>query len=293
MEFQTAGKELTLRDQQYLGLDILKEVHEFCQENKLCYSLYGGTLLGAVRHKGFIPWDDDIDIIMPREDYELFCKTFISRSGNNILQCYQKDKSFGIAYAHVTNISKTICKPLVFPFSKSQKGGVWIDIFPADGFPENKELGEIFYKENTELYWAAQNDRYALREFRFNFKDFFNISTIKQNLYYNYILFLQKIRRNLTKQTNRNLNKLIEKNKTFKFSESTYWSSLSCTVSPPGLVTTFSLKKNILVEFEGNLFYAMENYDEYLKNAFGNYMEYPPIEKRVPQMKNNYKFFWK
>ena len=68
-------KELTLKEIQGVGLDILKDVHEFCCNHHIKYSIFYGTLIGAVRHKGFIPWDDDIDIIIPRDDFNKFCET--------------------------------------------------------------------------------------------------------------------------------------------------------------------------------------------------------------------------
>ena len=71
-------KEMTLRELQLFALEILKDVHQFCTQNNIKYSLYAGTLLGAIRHQGFIPWDDDIDIVMPRDDYNRFCQTYQS-----------------------------------------------------------------------------------------------------------------------------------------------------------------------------------------------------------------------
>ena len=66
-------REMSLREIQLFSLEIMKDVHSFCINNDIRYSLIGGTLIGAMRNKGFIPWDDDIDICMPRPDYERFC----------------------------------------------------------------------------------------------------------------------------------------------------------------------------------------------------------------------------
>ena len=98
-------KEMTLREVQLFGLEILKDVHHFCTLNGIRYSLAYGTLLGAIRHKGFIPWDDDIDIVMPRPDYEKFCKTFKSDAGYDIFSPVEGDCYLG--YARVCDLKRT------------------------------------------------------------------------------------------------------------------------------------------------------------------------------------------
>ena len=69
-------KEMNIQEVQHISLELLKEVHEFCVENDVKYTLFSGTLIGAIRHHGFIPWDDDLDIAMPRPDYEKFIHSF-------------------------------------------------------------------------------------------------------------------------------------------------------------------------------------------------------------------------
>lgn len=138
-------RELTLQEIQKIELDMLKEVVDFCRENNLRYSLAGGTLLGAIRHKGFIPWDDDIDINMPRPDYEKFIISFKS-----------KNKNYEIRSNRLNNLSAPFTKVVdtrTLIKDKYKNGDIdinlWIDIFPVDGLPENnKEIEKIYKKVN-------------------------------------------------------------------------------------------------------------------------------------------------
>ena len=84
-------QELTLKELQQVSLDIIKDVHSFCVNNNITYSIAYGTLIGALRHKGFIPWDDDVDIVMPRPDFERFCREY--RSDKLRLIYYGNDKT--------------------------------------------------------------------------------------------------------------------------------------------------------------------------------------------------------
>ena len=100
-------KEMTLQDMHSFCLDIAKEVHRFCIENGIKYSLGYGSLLGAVRHKGYIPWDDDIDFLIPRPDYDIFCQTFKSAK----YKLATPDNAY-IAYARVYDNERTYCRTL-------------------------------------------------------------------------------------------------------------------------------------------------------------------------------------
>ena len=91
---------LSKTEMQAIELKILKHVVKFCDENDITYFLYGGTLLGAIREKGFIPWDDDIDIAMPRDSYDKFIKTY-KNSDRYILNSFELDKSYYFPFAKV------------------------------------------------------------------------------------------------------------------------------------------------------------------------------------------------
>ena len=123
-------KRLTHKELQDFSLEILTDIADFCEKEGLKYSLAYGTLLGAIRHKGFIPWDDDIDIIMPREDYNRFRETYKNRKfifvdSNNTPDCF-------IAFGRVCDTERTITRSYIPWHGKSIKTGVWIDVFPVD-----------------------------------------------------------------------------------------------------------------------------------------------------------------
>lgn len=127
----------TLRKVQLVQLEMAKEVKRVCRENGINYFLDSGTLLGAVRHKGFIPWDDDLDLGMLREDYEKFCRIAPSKlSSRYYLQTWDNDSTFALPYAKLRK------KGTIYQEKKSenqQSSGFFIDIFPFDYALENEQ----------------------------------------------------------------------------------------------------------------------------------------------------------
>lgn len=141
-------REIQREELKKLEFDILKDVAEFCEKNQIRYYLCGGTLLGAIRHKGFIPWDDDIDIIMPRPDYIRFNNLYNKRDSNYKVHSLFTDKNWYSTFAEVED-TRTI--KTYNGFNQLGTFGVNIDIFPIDGSPDEEMLRKIFWKINNVL----------------------------------------------------------------------------------------------------------------------------------------------
>ena len=129
---------LTDDELKQLELDIMKQFDAYCEKHDLRYYLYAGTLIGAVRHKGFIPWDDDIDVVMPRPDYEklqlLLEKEPISPNIKLV-----NAKNYDLYPFPFLKLTDTRTSGIAKYMPKNYRMGVWIDVFPLDGLPENKE----------------------------------------------------------------------------------------------------------------------------------------------------------
>lgn len=272
---------LSLKEIQSQSLEILQTVHDFCISHGIKYSLAYGTLIGAIRHKGFIPWDDDIDIIMPRPDYERFVGTF-SSPGLGI--ACEKDKDYYLNYCRVFDIARTGGTTFL-PIGKDYEGGVWIDVFPADGVSDDKEE----FAENVARVrknWMLQlRYRYSLASFR----DIVKTCGIKD------LTILLSIK--LSGQGRKNLdinNAAVRQNAVrIPYGSTAHWSQL-CVLDDG--VRNYQLCEDfeecIDTEFEGRSFKIMKGYDRVLRNIYGDYMQLPPESQRVPKH-GHATLFWK
>lgn len=153
-------RELKAFEIKKIEIDILTEIDRFCTEKGLSYFLAYGTLLGAVRHGGFIPWDDDIDIVMPRKDYECLCGIF--RSSDYAL-IDSNTKGYPYPFA------KIFCKNTIIkePITSRSLFGVYVDIFPLDGVPKKKTkkfLGKVyFYKRIIKHKYSRMENENVLK----------------------------------------------------------------------------------------------------------------------------------
>ncbi|WP_241033758.1 LicD family protein [Vibrio maerlii] len=131
-------RELTMDELRNVQMQILDEVHEFCQKNKLRYSLAGGTLLGAIRHKGYIPWDDDIDIMMLRKDYDYLIKHFTAQhSGYSIFHHKSERNNYPFLFSKLSLNNTKLSN------GRLKGVGINIDIFPIDSLGNGKLTSKL------------------------------------------------------------------------------------------------------------------------------------------------------
>jgi len=265
---------MTIREIQQVSLDILKDVHEFCIKNGIKYTLQGGSLLGAIRHKGFIPWDDDIDIAMPRQDYDLFCSIYRSQKGYRLF-CREMEECY-LSFARVCDMRKTLVDCTFLPWTTTDTG-VWIDIFPLDGAEDDYNSAS---KRITRVkkQWEKQ---YHLRLSKVKISSKKKLRNRIRLLLYKILYSSQKC-----------IDKHIKMCKEIPFGKTSHYCNMA--YMDYGMHEYHSnkvLDSCILHPFEDSAFYIMTGYDEALKEKYGDYMKLPPKEKQVCIHKFN-KYYW-
>lgn len=261
--------EMTIKDIQNVSLEILKDVHKFCVENDIKYTLFGGTLIGAIRHNGFIPWDDDIDIAMPRPDYDRFVKEYQSPQKYQLFARERQGKNIYIAYARVCEMKRTYVDTERFPWS-TFRTGIWIDVFPLDGMPKDIRLAKKRTRQANRVFYKTCTARGF-------------IAAIKKEKTFKSLV--KKIILPYYKQWDR----LIAICKKEEFESSVCYSNLSFGVY--GIKEYCSkdvLSGYSLLSFCGEFFFVMNGYDKALTMKYGDYMTLPPIEQQKSLHNNNY-----
>ena len=273
-------KEMSLDEIKNCTLDILKWVSVFCDEHKIRWWLCGGSLLGAVRHKGFIPWDDDIDIMLPRSEYEKLFRIF-PNNGRYLFLTSENTKDFPYAYGKIIDTETIKLEPLP---RKYQKIGVDIDVFPIDNFPES-DIDSLLLCEAI----ANRQDKLQRILARFCNRSTF-IKTIGYNLMFSpYILLRKSGLVNVAKYIH-DIQVLSQK---YNEEETGYKGII--TIAHYGVKEkneSVVYEQTVNVIFEGNEFPAPIGFQTYLRRLYGqDYMQLPPIEKRVSH--HSYKAFWR
>ena len=248
---------------QELEFDALKEIDRICRKYNLDYSLTGGTLLGAIRHKGFIPWDDDIDIAMPRDEYDKLWEICRKELDSKFfLQSHDTEKNWYRLYSKI-RVNDTLFKELAHS-EQDIHHGIYIDIFPLDNVPNNKVLKTIqkmrfgFYKLGLSVKYINPNYRKGIKRI---------VAFLLKLAYCPFrISFLyEKADKCLKAYNNTDCLRVINYNGAYGDRE---------------IFPREYFNETIDLRFEDAFFKCSKYYDQILTQLYGDYMTLPPVEKR-------------
>lgn len=246
-------------------LEMLKWFDDFCRNNNLKYYAVGGTLLGAVRHQGFIPWDDDIDVAMPRKDYKKLYQLMNGKIFDHyILETELSDnRDFCYPYAKLYDINTTLIENTREPLVR----GLFLDIFPLDGVGNDENYGKKWFANITREYHFYLTRIAAVRKGRSFFK---NAAVIISRMIPSFVLDDVKLRKQLNKKCER-----------YDLEESVFAGNLLGNWGEKELVPVKIIGEPKDYQFENMKIMGIEYYDEYLTHIYGNWRKLPPKEKQV------------
>ncbi len=254
-----------LRQLQLKSLEMAIYFRDFCKENNLKFFLCGGGCIGAVRHKGFIPWDDDVDVFMPRDDYEKLKELWPQKADTSRFSYCRPDKRhyYRNLFATINDNNTTFIKTHQADLDVNH--GIVLDILPLDGYP-NSKLARL-----SQVFWALIYSIFCAQMVPVNhgkmvsFLGDFLLKCVPS----------KKIRHKVWRFAEKQMSK-------YKISDCDNITEL-CS-GPYYMRKKYpktAFEKAIEVEFEGTLMPIPIGFDEYLRTAFGDYMQLPPKEKQV------------
>ena len=273
-----------IRQLQLKSLEILKVFKKFCDDNNLLFYFCGGCCIGTIRHKGFIPWDDDIDVFMPRKDFEKLQELWNKKMSDTQYKycCSNENEFLRSLISYITDENTTFIKERQKDLDISH--GIRLEIIPLDGCPNSK------IKRKIQIMWALIRQLFLNQEaFSSKGKGLEILSKIllaifpKWKTRYKIAKYAEK---KMTKYNIEDCDKITELCTRYEYMKNEYPKEL--------------FESAVYKEFEGELMPIPKGYDEYLKMAFGNYMELPPKDKQIPKhdaikidLDNSYKIYSK
>lgn len=282
-------REMSIDEMKAVSLNMMLDVADFCDKYNIRYYICGGTLLGAIRHKGYIPWDDDIDIIMPRPDYLRFLKEYNGSNERYVVYGVENNSKYWRTFAKVFDLNTHLQEDNIR--CEKPDNGVFIDIFPIDGLPKSRTAQKLLFKEQEFLNflyhcsaWGyTKSFKYADSKARFAVLKGYIRTYLK---YVAVTIFGWLPTYKLIKLINSNASK-------YGYDEA---DEVAAIVDCHYGGERERMPKNVFeprrkFEFEGHQLWGSEGYDLYLSNLYGNYMELPPEDRRVTH--HDFKAYWK
>lgn len=258
-------KAVDVNEAKTIMLEILQDFHDYCTDNGLRYVLSSGTLLGAIRHNGYIPWDDDIDVYMPRPDYEKLLRKYNNDANvDNVLFEYTINDSYKYAFAKLCK-KGTLC---------IEKGGycgveigIYIDIFPLDG------LGTSIKSARRQVRKIKKYNCLLLSLLVNQWRD--NVSFIK-----NFAIWILHAIARLYGGHQKILKKMHKIFKQYDYDDSEYVGQIAETPGYNKIMPKRVFEDRVYHIFENKQFLVPREFDHVLKSLYGDYMRLPPEEKR-------------
>ena len=254
-----------LRKLQETEYDILCAYDDFCRKQHLEYTLYAGSLLGAIRHKGFIPWDDDIDVAMTRAEYTKFCEMIKKEpmDGYFLDNCVT-NKKCGTSHGRLRKKNTLMLQKGEIESIGTHE--IFIDIFPLDKMSREKLLEEKTKKIGKKIVMMTRANVAMLDD-----------SFIKRMVRYLYRLIPPKYRYRQLIKSVKQLQLMDE-----KVARDYVWCSMSTLNNIKKIRFPYDvMEKYIQIEFNGRLFHSTAKWDSMLTILFGDYMQLPPESERV------------
>ena len=252
------------RDIQLASLDILRELDRICKANGLRYFITAGTLLGAVRHGGFIPWDDDIDVAMPRRDFNKLSKIAEKElRGGYFYQDTRSEPYYPFLFSKIRKDGEEVYEPVLADFNMHK--GRYIDIFPLDKCPRTKLFAKIFFKQVEFVKIAMIAKKSPWYESGYTKKTARAALAVARRLPWFVLRFMRWW--------------------TLKFSTLFASKKRLCTVAgthgyPKETYSAEWFSSAVELSFEGERYPAPSGYRELLSSMYGDYMKLPDEAER-------------
>ena len=254
-------RKLSIEEAKKIELDILDFIDSFCKENGINYCINYGTLIGAIRHKGFIPWDDDIDLSMTRENYERFIQLFSEKQSRYQILSLETDNQY---FNNFIKIVDSTTKIIDTRNTKTYDSGIFIDIFPMDTFSDSK-IVDICYKLES----------FKLLSFSKHKNIIYGDSKLKDLIRTLFWLFLRPVSPRFFANQ---IEKQIEK---YRVEDGKYIAFIPSKLKEKEIFPRDMFDELIETPFEHLVLPAPKRFDVVLKQFYDDYMTVPPKEKQI------------